>query len=47
VAAACQEWMTGRMDLVSKQWQKAVEEGQKLTNACARIGANGQEFRVR
>jgi hypothetical protein len=44
VASACQEWMFGRIELNSKEWHKAVEHGQKLVNACARI--NGSE-RVR
>jgi hypothetical protein len=41
-AAAYQEWMTRRMGLYSKEWQKALEDGQKFVNACTRIGGNGK-----
>jgi hypothetical protein len=43
-AAAYQEWMTRRMELLSKEWQKAVEDGQKFMNACTRIAGNGKGF---
>jgi hypothetical protein len=38
---AYQEWMSARVELNSKEWQKAVEHGQKLIDACTRI--NGSE----
>jgi hypothetical protein len=41
-AAAYQEWMTQRVELLSKQWQKAVEDGQKFMNAITRIAGNGR-----
>jgi hypothetical protein len=41
-AAAYQEWMTGRMELLSKEWQKAVEDGQKFMNAFSTIAGNGK-----
>ena len=41
-AAAYQDWMGRRMELLSKEWQKAVEDGQKFMNACTRIAANGR-----
>jgi hypothetical protein len=41
VALAYQEWMSARVELNSKDWQKAVEHGQKLIDACTRI--NGSE----
>jgi hypothetical protein len=44
VAAAYQEWMTRQMELISKDWQKAMEDGQKFVNACARITGNGRGF---
>jgi hypothetical protein len=44
VAAAYQEWMTRQMELISKDWQKAVEDGQKFVNACTRISGNGRGF---
>jgi hypothetical protein len=40
--AAYQEWMTRRMELLSKEWQKAVEDGQKFMNAFARSASNGR-----
>jgi Phasin protein len=43
-AAAYQEWMTRRMELLSKEWQKALEDGQKFVNACTRIAGNGKGF---
>jgi hypothetical protein len=36
-ASAYQEWMTRRIELFSKEWQKAVVDGQKFVNACQRI----------
>jgi hypothetical protein len=36
-ASAYQEWMTRRIELFSKEWQKAVVDGQKFMNACARM----------
>jgi hypothetical protein len=41
-AAAYQEWLTRRMELLSKEWQKALEDGQKFVNACTRIAGNGK-----
>jgi Phasin protein len=41
VAAAYQEWISGQMALVSKKWQTAFEDSQKLVNACARVAGNG------
>jgi hypothetical protein len=41
-AAAYQEWMTRRMELLSKQWHSAVEDGQKLMNAFTKITVNGR-----
>jgi hypothetical protein len=43
-AAAYQEWMSRRMELLTKEWQKAVEDGQKFVNACTRIAGNGKGF---
>jgi hypothetical protein len=34
--------MTRRMELLSKEWQKAVEDGQKFMNAFAKIAGNGR-----
>jgi hypothetical protein len=45
VVAAYQAWVAGRMELNSKEWQNAVEDGQKLVNACARMGGNGRSSR--
>jgi hypothetical protein len=41
-AAAYQEWMSRRMELFAKEWQKVVEDSQKFVNACTRIAANGR-----
>jgi hypothetical protein len=41
-AAAYQDWMARRMELLTKEWQKAVEDGQKFVNACTRIAADGR-----
>jgi hypothetical protein len=41
-AAACQEWMSRRAELLSKEWQKVGEESQKFVKACTRIAANGR-----
>jgi hypothetical protein len=41
-AAAYQEWTTQRMDLLSKEWRKAMEDGQKFMNAFVRITGNGR-----
>jgi hypothetical protein len=44
VAAAYQEWMTCRMELASKSYQKAFDDCQTLMNTCARIVGNGKGF---
>jgi hypothetical protein len=36
-ASAYQEWVTRRIELFSKEWQKAVVDGQKFMNACTRM----------
>jgi hypothetical protein len=41
-AAAYQEWMTRRMELFSKEWQKAIEEAQNVMNAFTRVAGNGR-----
>ena len=41
-AAAYQEWMTHRMVLFSKAWQKAVEDCRKFMNAFTKICINGK-----
>jgi hypothetical protein len=40
-AAAYQKWMT-RMEPLSKEWQKAVEDGQKFMNAFTEIAGHGK-----
>jgi hypothetical protein len=44
VAAAYQKWMTRRIELISTEWQKAAQDGQKFVNACARFAGNGRGF---
>ena len=43
-AAAYQEWIARRMELISKEWRKSVEDGQKFMNACTKIAGNGRGF---
>jgi hypothetical protein len=40
-AAAYHDWMIRRMELVSKEWQKAVGDGQKFMSAFTRIAGTG------
>jgi hypothetical protein len=44
VAAAYQEWIARRIELISTEWQKAVQDGQKFVNSCARFAGNGRGF---
>ena len=44
VVAAYQEWIARRIELTSTEWRKAVQDGQKFVNACARVAGNGRGF---
>ena len=40
--AACQEWVSQQIELISSQARKVFEETQDFTNACTQIMNNGR-----
>jgi hypothetical protein len=42
VAAAYQEWIAHRIELISTDWQKIIQDGQNCVNACTRFAGNGR-----